>query len=187
MKLVADTAALGALEVTTTDGQPIAVGSAWERGPAVLVWLRHFGCLFCREQVKDFMKHQAALEAKGIALRFIGIGTPLMAKDFQETYAVTAPVWVDKGRRTYALLQFRNGWDTVLNPRTILGSLRALSKGQFQGRTTGKPDQQGGVLVVGPGGKVEYGYASEVAGDHPPVDEVLRAAYAAAAPVRQAS
>ncbi|MBX7101750.1 MAG: AhpC/TSA family protein [Myxococcaceae bacterium] len=186
MKLVADTAALGALEVTTTDGQPVAVGSAWEKGPALLVWLRHFGCLFCREQVKDFMKHQAALEAKGIALRFIGIGTPLMAKDFQETYRVTAPVWVDKGRRTYALLQFKNGWDTVLNARTVLGSLRALSKGQIQGRTSGRPDQQGGVLVVSPGGKVEYGYASEVAGDHPPVDDVLRAAYAAAAPVRQA-
>ena len=48
------------------------------------------------------------------------------------------------------------------------------------GKTQGKPDQQGGVLVVGADGRVRYGYASEVAGDHPPVEKVLRLAHEAA-------
>lgn len=35
--------------------------------------------------------------------------------------------------------------------------------------------QNGGVLVVRPGGEVAYRYISEVSGDHPPVADVLAA------------
>lgn len=38
-----DTAGLGALTLRTDDAQPVAVASAWTDGPAVLVFLRHFG------------------------------------------------------------------------------------------------------------------------------------------------
>lgn len=38
-----DTAGLGALELRTDDAQPVKVESAWSDGPAVLVFLRHFG------------------------------------------------------------------------------------------------------------------------------------------------
>jgi len=38
-----DTRTLGALELLDVDGNPVRVSSAWEAGPAVLVFLRHFG------------------------------------------------------------------------------------------------------------------------------------------------
>ena len=38
-----DTQALGALDVQDMTGAPVQVGSAWAQGPAVLVFLRHFG------------------------------------------------------------------------------------------------------------------------------------------------
>ncbi len=38
-----DTAALGALTVLNVEGEPIPVSTAWSEGPAVMVWLRHFG------------------------------------------------------------------------------------------------------------------------------------------------
>ena len=38
-----DTQALGAIEVQDPAGAPVRVGSAWAEGPAVLVFLRHFG------------------------------------------------------------------------------------------------------------------------------------------------
>ena len=38
-----DTEALGALELTDIAGAPVRVSSAWGEGPAVLVFLRHFG------------------------------------------------------------------------------------------------------------------------------------------------
>jgi len=38
-----DTHALGDLEVQDVTGAVARVGSAWAKGPAVLVFLRHFG------------------------------------------------------------------------------------------------------------------------------------------------
>ena len=39
----ADIASLGNLSVQDLDGAPVRVGTAWEKGPAVMVFLRHFG------------------------------------------------------------------------------------------------------------------------------------------------
>jgi len=38
-----DVAALGEIEIQDIEGKPVRVKSAWEAGPAVLVFLRHFG------------------------------------------------------------------------------------------------------------------------------------------------
>jgi hypothetical protein len=38
-----DTAAIENIELLDTEGQPVRLGSLWEEGPAVLVWLRHYG------------------------------------------------------------------------------------------------------------------------------------------------
>lgn len=38
-----DTTGLAPLTVLTVEGEAVPVGSAWSDGPAVLVWLRHFG------------------------------------------------------------------------------------------------------------------------------------------------
>lgn len=38
-----DTTAIENIELLDTEGQPRRLGSLWEEGPAVLVWLRHYG------------------------------------------------------------------------------------------------------------------------------------------------
>lgn len=43
VKLTPDTASLAPLTVLTVEGAVVPVGTAWSEGPAVLVWLRHFG------------------------------------------------------------------------------------------------------------------------------------------------
>jgi hypothetical protein len=39
----ADTSAIEDVELLDVKGQPVRLGSLWEDGPAVLVWLRHYG------------------------------------------------------------------------------------------------------------------------------------------------
>ena len=46
-----DTRALGAATVLDTAGERVRLADQWADHPAVIVWLRHFGCVFCREQV----------------------------------------------------------------------------------------------------------------------------------------
>jgi hypothetical protein len=38
-----DAAAIENIELLDVDGQAVRLGSLWEDGPAVLVWLRHYG------------------------------------------------------------------------------------------------------------------------------------------------
>jgi hypothetical protein len=38
-----DTAAIEDVELLDVDGEPVRLGSLWEEGPAVIVWLRHYG------------------------------------------------------------------------------------------------------------------------------------------------
>ena len=99
-----------------------------------------------------------------------------MADDFRTQSRLTSPVWADTKRLTYKQLQFTRGWSTVLNARSALNALRALSKGQRQHRTEGDPLLNGGVLVVQQGGECVYAFASQVAGDHPRTSDVIEVA-----------
>jgi hypothetical protein len=38
-----DTSAIEDIELRDVHGEPVRLGSLWEEGPAVLVWLRHYG------------------------------------------------------------------------------------------------------------------------------------------------
>lgn len=130
--------------------------------------------MFCREQVAGFRSRADELKRAGVKLLFIGNGLPMMAKDFQDFMQLEPQqVWTDPKRKTYAHLGFKRGWLSVLDGASLRYSLRAMQAGFRQGKTQGDPIQQGGVLVVKRGGEVVYGYASAVAGDHPPVAEVM--------------
>lgn len=38
-----DASAIADIELLDEQGKPVRLGSLWEEGPAVLVWLRHYG------------------------------------------------------------------------------------------------------------------------------------------------
>lgn len=176
-----DTQALGALTVLTASKEPLPVRRIWEDQPTVLVWLRHFGCMFCREQAKELTERKAEFDALGVKGAFISTGLPAMVDDFVQTYSVKWPVYVDPRRETYRYLGFKRGLlNTLFNPRTLLNGIRAMRSGARQGKPQGDPWQQGGALVVKKGGEVIYAFASASAGDHPSVNELLDAAKRAA-------
>lgn len=130
--------------------------------------------MFCREQVAGFRSRADELKRAGVRLLFIGNGLPMMAKDFQDFMQLDAhQVWTDPKRRTYAHLGFKRGWLSLLDGASLRYSLRAMAAGFRQAKTQGDPIQQGGVLVVKRGGEVIYGYTSAVAGDHPPIEDVM--------------
>jgi hypothetical protein len=38
-----DTGAIQDIELLDEQGEPVRLGTLWEEGPAVVVWLRHYG------------------------------------------------------------------------------------------------------------------------------------------------
>jgi peroxiredoxin len=167
--------AVGDATVLDPDGATVRLGDLWSERPAVLVWLRHFGCLFCKEQTEEFRVRALDIERKGATLAFIGNGGPRYARGFRDEFCSDCTVLTDPDLATYKLIGARSGVLNTLGPQAWGASIRAVARGARQQRTQGSPFQQGGVLVMTPGDTVVYAYLSKAAGDHPPVDDVIAA------------
>ena len=54
--------------------------------PVMLVFLRHFGCTFCREVLRDLGKIRDQIEEKGIQLVLVHMSPPAYAEQMLEKY-----------------------------------------------------------------------------------------------------
>jgi len=121
--------------------------------------------------------HVDELRRKGAEVAVIGNGWPAMAKAFAQEMALPPGMRVltDPKREAYRLAGFRHGLWSTLAPAAILDNLRARKKGFRQTKTAGDPLQQGGTLVIAPGGEILFRHASARQGDHPPPEQVVAA------------
>ena len=60
-------------------------------------------------------------------------------------------------------------------PLTLVRAAQAFASGHRQVRTMGDAAQLGGVVIVRPDGSMPFRQISRYAGDHPPIDDVVRA------------
>ncbi|KAL1529067.1 hypothetical protein AB1Y20_000029 [Prymnesium parvum] len=62
----------------------------------LLVFLRHFGCRFCRQQVRAICEHaQPALRREGIPVVMISLGLPRHITKFKQETGIDAEIYVD--------------------------------------------------------------------------------------------
>jgi peroxiredoxin len=169
------------------DGHPVRLGDLWSERPAVLVFVRHFGCVFCRQMAVDIHRHRDQFEEADVELAVIGHGSPAHAADFRKLQNVDLRLLVDPDRKVYELAGAKVATlNELIGPRQILRGLRAtvmsrLKQGSIavhQGKILGHAAQLGGVLIIAPDGSVRYAHLSEESGDNPPAREVLAAARA---------
>ena len=57
-----------------------------DESPLLLIFLRHFGCSFCRQTLDDVSKLRGGIEAKAIRPVFVHLGTPERAKPYFDYY-----------------------------------------------------------------------------------------------------
>ena len=70
-------------------GFPMALGELWRYQPAVLVFLRHYGCVFCRAHAVQYYRARDRFEAAGARVAAIGQGTPRQAVRFMRAKMLT--------------------------------------------------------------------------------------------------
>jgi hypothetical protein len=176
-----DTKALGTATVLDAAGEQVRLADQWSEHPAMIVWLRHFGCVFCREQVAEIRASRGDIEARGAGIAFIGNGTARAAAWFQKRFAPDSTVLTDPDLVSYRAIGARSGLASTLGPAAWGAGIRAFRSGARQTMTKGHAYQQGGLVVMAPGNKVLYQHISRAAGDHAPVSDVLAALEAARA------
>lgn len=120
-------------------------------------------------------REESAIRARGVSLYLVGVGAPMFIKAFREDTGVTAPIFADPTLATYRALGLRRGLWTMVSLGFVRNALRAMKAGWRNKFIAGDPQQQGGVLVVRPGGVVAYRQRSATAGDHAPISAILAA------------
>jgi peroxiredoxin len=157
------------------EGRQIRLGQLWADRTAVLVFVRHFGCLFCRQHIAGLTPFLDRIRARGAELVVIGHGSIEEARAFRDEEKLTVPLLTDPSRQSYCALQMRRGLASVLSPAALARGVNAWRAGFRQSRVAGDPLQQGGVVVIAPGGVERFRYISQDAGDHPTSTQVLKA------------
>jgi peroxiredoxin len=59
-----------------------------EASPVLLIFLRHFGCSFCRQAISDVAELRGELARRGVRPVFVHLGTPDRAKPFFDYYGI---------------------------------------------------------------------------------------------------
>jgi hypothetical protein len=57
-----------------------------DESPVLLIFLRHFGCSFCRQTLDDVSKIRDVIDAKGVRPVFVHLGSPERAKPYFDYY-----------------------------------------------------------------------------------------------------
>jgi hypothetical protein len=166
-----------ALETVTlfdaADGREVRLGRLWAERTAVLVFVRHFGCIFCHQQVAELEPFRASIGARGAELFVIGNGSVEEARAFRARQGTSFGILTDPSRQAYCAVGMRRSLLSVLTPGVFWRSLRAFVRGFRQTGVAGDPLQQGGVVVMAPGGRELYRFISREAGQHAPAAAIV--------------
>ncbi|HWZ96249.1 MAG TPA: SelL-related redox protein [Candidatus Dormibacteraeota bacterium] len=118
--------------------------------PILLVFLRHFGCTFCREAVCEIEKIRPNIESLGTHLAFVHLSSEDRAqKFFAPHHFEDVPRFADPDGRLYeAFGLVRAKWHQYLNPRSIGRFFSAWSRGHMVGAPDGDIERMPGVFLI---------------------------------------
>ena len=86
MAVKTDSAALTALLDRTRTESGRTLLQLVDESPVLLVFLRHFGCAFCRQAIDDVSKVRTDLTRLGVQAAFVHLGSPERAKPYFDYY-----------------------------------------------------------------------------------------------------
>jgi hypothetical protein len=141
----------------------------------LLLFLRHFGCMLCRQACGELAAFKERLEELGVRIVAIGNGTPAMAKNFKSEFNFPGKLYVDQLRKIYKLLNLRRDFKSALGLRSLAAAANAIKKGYRQGQTQGDLLQLGGLFIYSEKNGFIYQHASKYAGDYANYEDIVLA------------
>lgn len=137
--------------------------------PIMLVFLRHFGCTFCREALADISKNRTAIEESGVRVVFVHMAEDDIADRYFERYNLEGAVHIsDPSCRFYAAFGLVKGNFTQLFglKSWIRGFQAGVLDGHGVGAQLGDGFQMPGIFIIQEG-KVVDSFIHRLASDRP--------------------
>lgn len=141
----------------------------------LLIFLRHFGCTFCREAVADAAKSRAQFAAEGTRLAFVYMEGPERAEAFFKSYGVPdALQFSDPQQHLYRAFELRrNSLFQMISPVTMWRFFRATFSGHGASFSTTDMNQMPGSFLFHKG-KIIKAYRNKTVSDRPDYCELAR-------------
>jgi hypothetical protein len=137
------------VRVRLDDGSEFELRELNGDNPFILIFLRHYGCIFCRYQVAQLRP------AADLPIYFVGMGSVEETSRFRSRMRSPHRFISDPERTLYKRFGVpRAIAGQVFNLRAVGAGVRATLSGQFQGRATSDPMQLGAAFILDGGGNV---------------------------------
>ena len=149
-----------------------------EESPVLLVFLRHFGCAFCRKAIGDIADLAPELKERGIRPVFVHLGTTEIAKAHFDFYKIPDVERVDDPEaKIYQHPIFGLGkkspWLQLVTPAVWVGWLmKGAAFKHGVGKIQGDGHQMPGVFLL-KNAKIERQFIYREVSDEPPYTKLI--------------
>jgi peroxiredoxin len=164
-------------ELVDTEGRAVRISTLWPDKPLVLVFLRHLGCTFCRQQLAELARDHAQFVSAGAEIACVAQGDAKVGKAYAILAALPFPLLLCGDDLTayqrYGLIQAR--FRSMLNPIMVMKGIASLLQGYKQTEVIGNARQLGGAFVIDRAGVVRYAHHNADPSDNAKNELLLKA------------
>ncbi|MFQ5972665.1 MAG: AhpC/TSA family protein [Alphaproteobacteria bacterium] len=172
-------AELASAGVWDEHGRQMELAAFWKERPAVVVFLRHFGCPCGSAQMAELTPRLGELHRLGMRTVLVGNGAPNFIDGFKERFGLfdkAVEVTTDPSLRSFRAAGLLRSWWMSYGPRGLWDALLAIGKGHVGRFGEGDGLQHGGTLIVGTDGIVALYHRNLTKGGHLPAVEIIETA-----------
>ncbi len=159
--------------ITTNKGYDLADMAG--QNPVLLIFLRHFGCIFCRESLYDIGQEQEFFQKRSVSLVFVHMDSNEQAQSYFQKYGLTDAQHVsDPECRLYQHFGLEKGRVSQLfGLKTWIRGFEANMKGvHYQLKKAGDSLQMPGIFVLDKG-EVKNSFVHNSIADQPDYIKLL--------------
>lgn len=157
------------INVVTDDGRTLPLAEFYQTQELALVFLRHLGCIFCRQQVAQLRVHSS------LNIAFVCMADVEKAAEFKQKMRTPHTFIADPNREVYQAFGLGKGESKqVFNPKVFAKGMGAILAGHFVGQPVGDVWQMPGIFVINPQGEIIWEYKSVDIADNPNADQLIR-------------
>lgn len=142
--------------------------------PVMLVFLRHFGCTFCRETLVELSRLKSDFLQADVNLVLVHMSSAEYARQIFEIYELSGVEQISDPQQTlykkYGL--GRGKWWQLLGLPVVLRGISGVFRGHLPGKPAADPFQMPGVFVIR-NNKVQAQFIHRYASDKPAYRQLL--------------
>jgi peroxiredoxin len=160
--------------IHTQDG--ISLQELSDRSPTMLIFLRYFGCPFCRESLKEIASKKEFIEHEGTKIVLVHMISEDEAKKYLDHFGLKNVYTIsDPQKKLYKAFGLKKGTlFQLFGINVMLRGLKAIVDGHLIGKFKGDPFQLPGIFLIHKGSVLQT-FRHTSAADRPDYIELAKA------------